>query len=392
MIPIVLIVFRVPSRPRERIIDRGCRQISPDALASCPFEVYARPTLGGILQMAGDSLRRLLQLDRPSVATSGDRPVFVYAWDRPGKGGFQPIACRGITGYLFVLQADRNDLQALLDRCLNVPAGGKVRYVALSDLVLLTFDRTQKLLPTTPRFRSLGWTPETEASIWIVAGRTKPGPSGTQILERMVFYVPYIFVEEWPAIWGGRAVYGFPKELAWLEIPQGPPVTSQLAADVVGTEKFAVDAEWTRLRLLEVNPTSASGHPVMLDLDTIIGVLRNVVQQAIVPGLGLVKELFDEVEKHEFPLVFLQQVVDGADGTFAAYQAIIEAPLRIDTVREIRVLSQPFQLTIHTLDSHPLAQVLGLQSPQTVRRAYWVDLDFDIENATTVCESCWTGL
>jgi hypothetical protein len=314
------------------------------------------------------------------------RPLYVSRWP---QGALQPIACQNVNGYLFLLRGQRANLQDLCDRFLNVPsAGSGWTYRALTDLVILTLDRTQKLIPQNPPGSNVGWTPETEASLWVptVAMRND---LGIEVADHLAFFVPYIFVEEWLAIMGGREVYGFPKEQAWMDIPTDPTTASHLSADVVGTRVFGPDSEMTRMNLLDVDRVDGStAPPVPAQFAEVLELVEQEIRaNLVIPSPALIVHLLQDLANKQLTLVFLKQLFDAEDGRFACYQAIIEAPVQITRDPVMQRLSSDFQVSWQELATHPVQQDLGLPLQQQALRVYSIDFDFAIENGKVVWQA-----
>jgi hypothetical protein len=310
-------------------------------------------------------------------------PLYISRWP---QSALQPIVCQHVNGYLFVLRGVHQNLQNLIDRFLNTPAAGsRWSYRALTDLVVLTFDRTEKLVPQNPPGNNLGSTPESEASLWIPVLVMRE-ELGIQIPDHFAFYVPYIFVEEWLAIMGGREVYGFPKEQAWLEVPSDPTAATHLSADVVGAPDFGPDVQFARVRLVDVNrQDGAATQPLGSNLGELLGFLEQELRENLfIPTPNLVADLIRDLAEKQFTLVFLKQFFDASDGLRTCYQAIIEAPVRLTRDPLLQRMSDDFQVTWQSLATHPIQQDLGLPAQQIALRTYTADFDFVIENGTTV--------
>jgi hypothetical protein len=310
-------------------------------------------------------------------------PLYISRWP---EGALQPITCQNVNGYLLVLRGSHPNLQNLCDRFLNTPAAGsRWSYRALTDLVVLTFDRTQKLVPQNPPGNELGWTPETEASLWIPVLVMRE-ELGVPIADHFAFYIPYIFVEEWLAIMGGREVYGFPKEQAWLEIPADPAAATHLSADVVGAPEFGPDVQFSRMRLVDVDRQDGAGTaPLESNLGELLEFLEQQIRENLfIPSPALIADLIRDLAEKQFTLVFLKQLLDASNGQEACYQAIVEAPVRLTRDPVLQRLTDDFQVTWQSLATHPIQQDLGLPPLQVASRAYAINFDFVIENGTTV--------
>jgi hypothetical protein len=76
---------------------------------------------------------------------------------------------------------------------------------------------------------------------------------------------------------------------------------------------------------------------------------------------------------------YLKQFRDATDGTLACYQRLIEAPLHIQHLR-VWPAGGEWDVTVHSLDSHPIADELGIDGTQRTGRVFDVELDFVLES------------
>ena len=92
-------------------------------------------------------------------------PLYV---DRGGEQAIRhPIALSGATLQGFVLDAELSALSALIDRQLNVPAAGAVRYLPLAPRVMLIYASMARAQSMDARDRELGWTTEIDVGFWV---------------------------------------------------------------------------------------------------------------------------------------------------------------------------------------------------------------------------------
>ena len=93
----------------------------------------------------------------------------------------------------------------------------------------------------------------------------------------------------------------------------------------------------------------------------------------------------------EILTVFLKQFRDVADTRRACYQAIVEATMRAQHFYSGKLLDNIYYLTLHTLQNHPLAQTLGLNTDESgivqPLIGLWVHVDFTLEHGVEVWRS-----
>jgi hypothetical protein len=321
---------------------------------------------------------------------ANSRPKFV---DQGGKQTFaQPFTLDGTQFRGFLLDADPGALGRVLDRSLNDPAGGAVCYRPLAPFVLLGYANNRKMRPAGPE---IGWMPEKDIAFWIPAASIKD-EGGVQFIERVAWFLTYVFVDNAWACASGREIYGFAKEMSTIETPaQGSLL---LSIDTLAFERYAPEAEAVVQRILEVN--RRDGGPLgalesawgSLDeaFRAILGALFGASGSIVLPGLGLAAEIWEFLTQHEVPLVFLKQFRDAANGSLACYQAVVEALAKVLAFHSGGFLAGDYTVAIRTLESHPIVTELGLvadpRSPGTfsVKSAFAVEFDFVLENGREV--------
>ena len=118
----------------------------------------------------------------------------------------------GVPG--FILDADKEKLQALCDRYLNSAIGSAGRFVPAAGFVLLACCRLPSLRSISPPHSNFGRFVEHEVALWmLVIDKAK---------KRLYWMLPYIFVDNTFAMAMGRELYGFPKSMGTIAIPSPP--------------------------------------------------------------------------------------------------------------------------------------------------------------------------
>lgn len=308
----------------------------------------------------------------------------------------QPYALDRTTSYAFVVKADPTQLQAVVDRELNAPrapAADGWHYRVLTRRVLLVIAQIGRMASANPPAAGHGWGRETDAAYWLLlgAGRTV---DDVFLLDRLVWYQPYIFVDNPWAMAGGREVYGFPKQLCRATLPESPAQAQVFAIDTLVLDPFSPETEqaWKRLITLErVEPGEASSTatptPAAAGVPELVHQLLHGDEELVIPTLHLLGSLVAMLVKKESHSVYLKQFRDVADPTAACYQAIVEAPLQITHTNGFGFLPGRWRLTQAEYASQPLASTLGLASPQETGLAFWVRFDSTIGNGQVVWQA-----
>jgi hypothetical protein len=275
--------------------------------------------------------------------------------------------------YAFVLHADVTRLDRLFDRFFREPTGGAVAVRAAGPLAVLTVSRLGSVRPAPP-FDTLGHSPETEFAVWI------PGFHD----DRLVWFHPYLFVDQHLALAAGREIYGFRKQFGKIQIEGSGSTPSVMTLKVFALPRFAPDQEAAEHDLIEVRR-----HHVLSGLlpgpwrtiaDGLAGV-AGAVSELAAPLLGRIAGAFVEGGT---PLMFLKQFRDVAQPDRACYQSVVQSRTRTVRFHGAGWLG-PHTVTVNDLAMEPLREELGLrEGPMHTLAAIWLHNDFVVEAGTEV--------
>jgi hypothetical protein len=276
-------------------------------------------------------------------------------------------------------------IDALCDRVLNVPAGGAVHYSPIGEHVLILTGSFAHVASEAPGFSSRGSVRETQMSLWVPTIATDPQ---TEQSVSLCMFVPYIFVDNPMSLLGGREDFGYAKAMGQFEPPAALGATVTLSA--FGGD-FAPEnqAAWHPLIELQGPSSGASDTPGESGgawqsgpelVELISGAAAGGDPRAgeLEPIGGLVQALFDGRVQQ----VFLKQFRDAGSADDTCYQAVVEAPAQISNVRWCPSVTE-WTVTIHPLDSQPIAKELGI-SDQTTRLTYQLDFDMTVGTGTVI--------
>ncbi len=320
--------------------------------------------------------------------------------ERGGRQTYpQPYDIEGVRFYSFVLDADYAALEAYIDRVLTGPAAGAATYKPLVGRVMLGLMESTRIWAGPPEARLFS-IPERDLAFWIPVVKVhKVGP--VEFATELVWYMSYVVVDDAWAVAMGREVYGFPKELGTFDqqppVGKGGPATTfleRLKVETLAVKDFGPQAVPTFQPLVEIRKTGGETDAAARTWGTLEEAAREFLgilaggDRVTLPGLGIVHELFEFFEHREYPLIFLKQFRDQADGNLACYQAVVEALVRIGTFRAAGWLPGTYEVSVESYASHPIVADLGLGSgrPPVVAAAY-LDFDFRMENGTVVAGS-----
>lgn len=344
--------------------DLGCIE------AATMSGLMAARALGAPVSIVGEVPRR-------RAAPRVSLPRYV---DRPGEMALRsPYVLEEVSMSAFVLGARRKALGALLDRYLNIPARGQVRYVPAAPFVVLAAAFSGRAFSGDPEHRQLGYMPETDVAFWVPAWAMRPGTGGL-IPDRLVWFMPHVFVSTGAAAAAGREIYGFPKSVVEVQARRSGHALEHLS--LVG-EVLARNTPETcgiRAPILEVTRNEAAPGP----LRSVAEVMGNVIRP-LDPSGAWASSLARSFTADEVTIAFLKQFRDAQHTDRACYQAIIEAKATVKSLRGYGHLPGTFQVRWGDYASHPFSDDLGLEpGGQTALAASWVDFDFVMESGREV--------
>jgi hypothetical protein len=292
-----------------------------------------------------------------------------------------PLALEGATMYSFTCIADQAALQAMVDAQLNAVAGAGTYTVLGPFLAIVCADITKSYSKTAPDSQK-GWMSERDFGVWVPVMRGAT----------MLWYLPYVFVDNVAAMVTGREVFGFFKQIATLAMPASPQAGGAFTVDALVIETYDPSSQAQVARLLTLAPPL--GGPVTTTQGpgnwNTAGDAADALGKPLVGSGGgvtvsdLLKAIAAQLRSGDIPMVFLKQFRDcGADGN-AAYQAVVEAPAHLDRWTG-GWFATNHQITILPCDSHPIASECGLPAtPFRSAIAFWCQMDFTMMPGTVV--------
>ena len=131
-------------------------------------------------------------------------PLFI---DRGGMQEYpQPDELKNYQLYGFVIEGSLPALQNICDKYINNPTHGRINYRPVTNFVLVTFGKSSEAISLP--FKDRGFFSETEVAIWVLTMVGKQcGPFF--VVDRLAWFIPYIFVDNSYVMATGREVYGF---------------------------------------------------------------------------------------------------------------------------------------------------------------------------------------
>ena len=304
----------------------------------------------------------------------------------------QPFAIRQVRAFGFAVDGDRQRLQALCDQTLNLAPG--TRYKVLSSTVLITFMRMERLTSALPAEAAHGSFAETELNVSIfLAAEEKHGL--LWLPARLVWNMPYLWLDSSHAMIAGRDVYGFPKQYGRVSMPTGEGEKAEFSAAGEVLHRFDPATRAAILPIVTVRRTDAAALEFERPFAQVAGVAGGFVKEVMRltdPLLFLGASLADLTAEHLLNLVFLRQLPSIVDGSRASFQQIAEASSLPRALRGGGFLRGDYEIEIPHHDSVPWAQELGLAPGAADVRvrphaAFHLDVDFDLSAGREI----WTA-
>ena len=259
-----------------------------------------------------------------------------------------PWQCDDVEAYVFYIKADLEALQQLCDRCLNSVAPQPSRFVPALPIVVLTFQRLDRMRSIAEGNR--GAFSYCEAAFWVLVREL--------IGEDIEVLVPYIFAGNWLAVAAGREVYGYPKELANVSIPpRDRPDEFRITGLGLRAGHANLECNTEILRCSGI-PCSARSLKELLDRDLWADIRRADPTRS---PLKRVKDLIRLMTKRGLDFVFLRQIAAVEGGAACDLQQIVRASARPFRIKRLCLLRRDYRLILPPLESHPIGADLGLQ-------------------------------
>ena len=306
--------------------------------------------------------------------------------DRGGELVYQPpFVSDEVEYYGFILDADKSKLQELCDRHLNAAAGDARRFVPAGGFVLLACCNLPSLRSITPPYSNYGRFVEHEFAFWLLVI--------DKVKRRLYWFIPYIFVDNTFAMAMGRELYGFPKGIGAITIPQSPERAKELWLDTLVLKKHSPLSKAEVMRLVQVRQAPAKdvySGPIGAWND--LGSLVRAIVEFLDDELDLFEDIrllirsMDDLLDLRIPLLFLKEIRDVVQPGKAAYQVIVETTAFSPRLHEGRILGSNYDVIIEQCDSHPICADLGMATTAALRSKinFYVRFDFEIGLGTII--------
>lgn len=277
----------------------------------------------------------------------------------PGPFFAPPFTLDDVGTHLFVVEADRARLDALLARTFGWAAPA-LTVRALGPWVLVVFTDMGRARCADPQ---LGWERYRELSVFVPVHGTRDGEAFTAV------HVPFIYPDSARAMASGREHYGLPKKHAHA-ISLAPPT---LTLDVMGADRLD-GGEWTPRRLLTATLGACTSvpHPHDQPFTELLaqGLDRTLASLPALLGLSVLQ---------------LHQTADLDPGRWprrVRERSVVCAPCRVRSLRDVeRIDTDDVTLTVGDPATDPLCTALGLAATTRPIVAARFTMDFTLDPA-----------
>jgi hypothetical protein len=247
------------------------------------------------------------------------------------------------TQFAFRLKANGDKLQALCDKCLNLP-NSNLSYSPVGEDIIISIIN---VIPTSrgdiEKKINVDIVSNQQPNIFTKIGENISFPPYRELSiafpvereESVSWFIPYIYLDSEAALVKGREEYGIPKNLAKITID-------------LNENKSLKKCEVENLTFDKKENTTAKMRTI-IKIDELTESYTNDNQNPI----------WDEFLKTNFQTVSLKQLRDVEEGK-ACYQGIIEAEFNFDGSDEPTHLPHLYNVWVGDVFSDPIASDLGL--------------------------------
>ena len=297
--------------------------------------------------------------------------------------------------YCFPLQANHDKLTAVCNQRLNFsPLSQTVRYLPISSQVIMVLSHLQKSYTLDKDYKRAGLIQETAAQVFIPVIEWKLNHRSEWTAQRVLAFIPYIFVDSPITYAIGREHIGFPKNMGQFQYPESPQRADSFEVSAYGFQRFDDQNPqfpgyhpWLSIKKTADAPNAPTGNWTN-HRDAWTDVKRSLnltPSDSLFPNnLGFYVHELEDLLRAEIPMIFLQQFRDITDPQRACYQSINEAPGRVQAIYGGWFLHGEFDATFHDMASFPIKSDLGLPDRTTINHAFWIDTDLVFETGQTL--------
>ena len=287
-----------------------------------------------------------------------------------------PYDCLNTTLYSFVAMADIGALERLVDRVLTQPTLGAAEFRPLAPMVMLSIGDIVNVVPLTPPYDKYGSVNEAQVAVWVPVVQVT-GSGAARKAKNFWMFTSYIWVDNPMSMATGREMYGWPKSMGKIQLPNA--TDGSLLLQTYGLD-FGPKNQPSYMDLLRMTPTankvgeSRAGTTVGAFARAVVDRVKAEHKLDLTDGLGVDVDLTDDAVDMALPEIYLKQIRSIECGTDAALQQLCDSHAGIEKV-SFEELPTSYALTILPVASHPLATDLGI-ADQEIKVGFKIEMNF----------------
>ena len=299
-----------------------------------------------------------------------------------------PYAFSGVDLRYFCVEGTWEKLKQLCARCLGPPLNDRgIFYLPITDRVLILANYVGRAESTDSPSDKLGWFGYVEIAVWILAVRIH-----RCIPRRVVWFSPYIWVNNPLALEAGREVYGYPKAYADIE-PQDPQDPDPITVQTFMPSNSTPRSQWRRQELLRITRVGADGGATPTKFKDFGQSLEHLATRLTdgqegriaLPGVRSVFKLLRHFQVKGAVLASLKQFRSAPSPRRACFQSVVETPLSVTKFHSGGLLTDKYQIEINPSMNYPLVRDLGLASrTPEVEFGLFVRGDFKLDKGKNI--------
>ena len=301
----------------------------------------------------------------------------------PGNFVFEPpYELNGTDLFGLPIKGEQKTIQSFVDKFFApILAGSDISYKSLGPFVLLGLSFSKHATSLDSEARKTGFMPENDWAFWLPLIRYEGGQP-----KRLVWFMPYVFVNSPIAMACGRESFGFLKNSALFTPNEAPEDPTDFSLTAWAFKEFGIDQEAAEQEIFSLKSTQNPVSWAEALFDDLMGAeqtFEEIVNQGINDPIALIKALLSDLIKGEVPMVFLKEFRSVKEPKGACYQAIAEAPAKItklNPLTDISPITKIFNLHNPELASYPFAESFGIEKGvQPIGPGIQVKMDFVME-------------
>ncbi|MCO4763898.1 MAG: hypothetical protein KC502_20460 [Myxococcales bacterium] len=281
-----------------------------------------------------------------------------------------PIHCGNVHLYAWFVEGDMACMTRWADRWFNEPSGGELAYKPLTSWLMVTFQEIERLQSKSEPARSMGYTTELEACVWMAVAQPPPHPP------RPALALPWIWPDTGLAVATGRELYGFRKQLSWIRMPtvgehghlspQERAANNQADNDTpfvvesLAFPQFSPETMARRMPVLKIQRIDPPADGPVVELGERVEDLGDALQDNTA-GLAPFADILCHFANLRVPMLLTKQFRDVGTPDGACVQSVVEVAGEHLEIDGLYYTLGNWKMVLPKLASQPIAEELGLK-------------------------------